>query len=84
MSSSTQFRHSEVTLTVYSPDRWLHELPTTASAVPGVWANLMTFLGGPRSCMGVKFSILQYVRKSSPWKLLMNHLKNKGAFVLLD
>jgi cytochrome P450 len=66
MSSSKRFRESEITLTVYSPDRWLHDLPSAASAVPGVWANLMTFLGGPRSCIGFKFAILEYVHKTSP------------------
>jgi cytochrome P450 len=75
MSSSKQFRETEAaTLTVYSPDRWLHELPTAASAVPGVWANLMTFLGGPRSCIGFKFAVLEYVHKTPLGRLLMNSI----------
>ena len=46
-----------------SPDRWLSELPGTTAAIPGLWANLLTFLGGQRSCIGFKFAILEYVPK---------------------
>jgi cytochrome P450 len=66
ISSSRRFRNSDITLKVYSPDRWLHELPTAASAIPGVWGNVMTFLGGPRFCIGFKFALLEYVLKPSP------------------
>ena len=44
----------------HSPDRWLHDSPYFAS-VPGLYSNLMTFLGGPRSCIGFKFALVEYV-----------------------
>ncbi|TFY82001.1 hypothetical protein EWM64_g2011 [Hericium alpestre] len=45
----------------WKPERWLSPLPesVTSSKVPGVYANLMTFLGGGRSCIGFKFSQLE-------------------------
>ncbi|PSR81817.1 hypothetical protein PHLCEN_2v6248 [Hermanssonia centrifuga] len=45
----------------WKPERWLSSLPESVSnaKVPGVYANLMTFLGGGRSCIGFKFSQLE-------------------------
>ena len=40
------------------PERWAI-IPDAASSVPGVWANLLTFLGGPRACIGFRFSIVE-------------------------
>lgn len=31
----------------------------TANAVPGVWGNLLTFLGGARNCIGYKFALAE-------------------------
>ncbi|KAF8898203.1 cytochrome P450 [Gymnopilus junonius] len=31
----------------------------TAGGIPGVWGNLMTFLGGPRACIGYRFSLVE-------------------------
>ncbi|KAI3605409.1 cytochrome p450 [Moniliophthora roreri] len=45
----------------WKPERWLSPLPTsvTEARIPGVFANLMTFNGGPRSCIGFLFSVLE-------------------------
>jgi cytochrome P450 len=40
-----------------SPDRWLGDLPSATNSIPGLWANTMTFSGGPRSCIGYRFAI---------------------------
>ncbi|KAI0754297.1 cytochrome P450 [Daedaleopsis nitida] len=45
----------------WKPERWLAPLPesVTGAKVPGVYSNLMTFLGGGRACIGFKFSQLE-------------------------
>ncbi|KAF9064445.1 cytochrome P450 [Rhodocollybia butyracea] len=45
----------------WKPERWLTPLPESImeSKVPGVYAHLMTFSGGGRSCIGFKFSQLE-------------------------
>ncbi|EKM49762.1 uncharacterized protein PHACADRAFT_131561 [Phanerochaete carnosa HHB-10118-sp] len=45
----------------WKPERWLAPLPKALSEahVPGIYANLMTFLGGGRACIGLKFSQLE-------------------------
>ncbi|PVG01535.1 cytochrome P450 [Serendipita vermifera] len=43
----------------FNPDRWLHELPPAAAPVPALWSSIMTFLGGPRSCIGYRFAIME-------------------------
>ena len=40
------------------PERW-ENIPNAASSVPGVWANLLTFSGGPRGCIGFRFSLVE-------------------------
>jgi hypothetical protein len=42
------------------PERW-EAPPPGASAIPGVWGNMLTFLGGPRSCIGFRFSLVESV-----------------------
>ncbi|KAJ6564735.1 cytochrome P450 [Mycena capillaripes] len=42
----------------FVPERWEHP-PPRASALPGVWGHLLTFLGGPRSCIGFRFSLVE-------------------------
>lgn len=45
----------------WKPERWLSPLPdsVTNARIPGVYSNMMTFLGGGRSCIGFKFSQLE-------------------------
>ncbi|KAI9057203.1 cytochrome P450 [Trametes sanguinea] len=45
----------------WKPERWLSPLPSavTEAKIPGVYSNLMTFLGGGRACIGFKFSQLE-------------------------
>ncbi|KAJ7177114.1 cytochrome P450, partial [Mycena filopes] len=45
----------------FNPERW-ENTPERATAIPGVWANLMTFFGGPHNCIGFRFSIMEYFR----------------------
>ncbi|KAJ8072363.1 hypothetical protein PM082_015922 [Marasmius tenuissimus] len=42
----------------FKPERW-EELPEGVSSIPGVWGNMMTFLGGPRACIGWRFTIVE-------------------------
>ncbi|OSD06387.1 cytochrome P450 [Trametes coccinea BRFM310] len=45
----------------WKPERWLSPLPDAVldAKIPGVYSNLMTFLGGGRACIGFKFSQLE-------------------------
>ncbi|CCM02691.1 uncharacterized protein FIBRA_04797 [Fibroporia radiculosa] len=45
----------------WKPERWLSPLPSavTKNTIPGVYSNLMTFIGGKRSCIGFKFSEME-------------------------
>ncbi|EIN05404.1 cytochrome P450 [Punctularia strigosozonata HHB-11173 SS5] len=45
----------------WRPERWLEPLPDSVAAakVPGVYSNLLTFIGGGRACIGFKFSELE-------------------------
>ncbi|GJE84506.1 cytochrome P450 [Phanerochaete sordida] len=42
----------------FKPERWEH-VPEGASSVPGVWGNVFSFLGGPRACIGYRFSLVE-------------------------
>jgi cytochrome P450 len=53
----------------------LLDLPAGVSDVPGLWANLMTFLGGQRACIGFKFAVLEI-------KALLFHLIRAFEFEL--
>ncbi|KJA19222.1 hypothetical protein HYPSUDRAFT_44481 [Hypholoma sublateritium FD-334 SS-4] len=44
--------------TEFKPERW-EKVPEAASSIPGVWGNMMTFLGGPRACIGYRFSLVE-------------------------
>ncbi|OJT06838.1 Cytochrome P450 3A9 [Trametes pubescens] len=45
----------------WKPERWLNPLPksVTDAKIPGIYSNLMTFIGGGRACIGFKFSQLE-------------------------
>ncbi|CCL98383.1 uncharacterized protein FIBRA_00378 [Fibroporia radiculosa] len=45
----------------WKPERWLSPLPAkvTEASIPGVYSNLMTFMGGKRACIGFKFSEME-------------------------
>ncbi|KZT05295.1 cytochrome P450 [Laetiporus sulphureus 93-53] len=40
------------------PERW-ESPPDITQTIPGVWGNMMSFLGGPRSCIGCRFSLVE-------------------------
>jgi len=42
----------------FRPERW-QNIPEAANTIPGLWSNLMTFLGGPRACIGYRFSLVE-------------------------
>jgi len=42
----------------FVPERW-ESPPEAISENPGVWSNLMTFLGGPRGCIGYQFTLIE-------------------------
>jgi cytochrome P450 len=55
----------------FNPERWIKRDPTEPTLVtgtatpegvgegPGVWCNVMTFIDGPRRCVGYKLGIMQ-------------------------
>ncbi|KAH9852154.1 cytochrome P450 [Lenzites betulinus] len=63
----------------WKPERWLAPLPTAveAAGIPGVYSNLMTFLGGGRSCIGFTFSQLEM-------KVVLSELLTNFSFELSD
>jgi len=63
----------------WKPERWLNPLPDSLinTRIPGVYAHLLTFLGGGRSCIGFKFSQLEM-------KVVLVLLLEKLEFSLSD
>ncbi|KAF7299959.1 Cytochrome P450 [Mycena chlorophos] len=43
----------------FIPERWEGSPPASSLAIPGVWGHMMTFLGGPRACIGYRFSLFE-------------------------
>lgn len=44
----------------FKPERWENP-PEAISSIPGVWGHILSFLGGPRACIGYRFSLIEYV-----------------------
>ncbi|EGG12967.1 cytochrome P450 monooxygenase [Melampsora larici-populina 98AG31] len=42
---------------VFRPDRWIEKDPV--GSLPGIWSGLLTFLGGPRACIGYRFTLME-------------------------
>ncbi|TFK35548.1 cytochrome P450 [Crucibulum laeve] len=42
----------------FRPERWF-SIPETASTVPGIWGSMLTFIGGPRACIGYRFTLVE-------------------------
>ncbi|KAI0636251.1 cytochrome P450, partial [Trametes polyzona] len=42
----------------FRPERW-DALPEAVSAIPGIWSNSLTFMGGQHACLGFRFSLNQ-------------------------
>jgi len=43
----------------FKPERWTN-VPEAVSQVPGIWGHLLTFIGGPRACIGYRFSLVEF------------------------
>ncbi|KZV94528.1 cytochrome P450 [Exidia glandulosa HHB12029] len=51
----------------FRPERWLKDKEGKGKetgqlnerALPGVWSNIMSFMGGPRGCIGYRFALLE-------------------------
>lgn len=47
---------------LFRPERWeTVSVNSAANAVPGVWGNQLSFLGGPKGCIGFRFALIEYV-----------------------
>ncbi|KZP09385.1 cytochrome P450 [Athelia psychrophila] len=44
---------------VFRPERWEAAETLIPNGIPGVWGNQLTFLAGPRSCIGYRFALAE-------------------------
>ncbi|PVG01579.1 cytochrome P450 [Serendipita vermifera] len=42
----------------FNPERWINP-PKEASSIPSAWGSQLSFLAGPRSCIGFRFAIIE-------------------------
>ncbi|KAI0083795.1 cytochrome P450 [Irpex rosettiformis] len=42
----------------FRPERW-ENTPEAINSIPGVYGNIISFIGGPRSCIGYRFSLIE-------------------------
>ncbi|KAI0360867.1 cytochrome P450 [Trametes cingulata] len=42
----------------FKPERW-QSPPEAIASMPGVWGHLLSFIGGPRACIGYRFSLVE-------------------------
>ncbi|KAJ7896534.1 cytochrome P450 [Mycena leptocephala] len=42
----------------FIPERW-ERSPAISTSIPGLWSSMLTFLGGPRACIGFRFSLVE-------------------------
>jgi len=42
----------------FNPDRWKN-VPESATSIPSVFANVLSFLAGARGCIGYRFAIVE-------------------------
>ncbi|KAJ3995138.1 cytochrome P450 [Lentinula boryana] len=61
---------------LFNPDRW-NSLPEKAREQPGLFSNILTFSAGPRSCIGIRFALIEV--KTFLFVLLTNFIFQAGA-----
>lgn len=59
-SCHRSYRASHLECHSHRPERWENP-PEAISSIPGVWGHLLSFLGGPRACIGYRFSLIECV-----------------------
>jgi cytochrome P450 len=49
----------------WRPARWMDGAAAALPQIPGVWGNTLSFLGGPRACIGFRFALNEYAAARS-------------------
>ena len=60
MSAERPIDHLNLLLIPVRPERW-ENTPEAITSIPGVWSNLLSFLGGPHACIGYRFALVECV-----------------------